>query len=68
MMFKFSYIEMAQAVADSMVADKKAALEKAQKAKSKGGATIAEKIAAEQERKANIQNACYVKMKEQVVK
>ena len=50
-------VAMAQTVADSMVADKKAALDKAQKAKSKGGNTIAEKIASEQERKANIQNA-----------
>ena len=45
---------MAQTVADSMVADKKAALDKAQKAKSKCGNTITEKIAAEQERKNNI--------------
>ena len=44
-------VAMAQTVADSMVADKKAALDKVKKAKSKGGNTIAEKIAAEQERK-----------------
>ena len=48
---------MAQTVADTMVAYKKAALDKVQKAKSKGGNTIAEKIAAEKERKANIAKA-----------
>ena len=48
---------MAQTVADAMVADKEAALKNAQKAKSKGGATIAEKIAAEKERKAAIDAA-----------
>ncbi len=45
---------MAQTVANGMVADKEAALKKAEKTKSKGGATIAEKIAAEKERTANI--------------
>ncbi len=48
---------MAQTVADGMVADKEAALNKLEKAKSKGGATIAEKIAAEKERKAAIDAA-----------
>ena len=45
---------MAQTVANGMVADKEVALKKAEKAKSKGGATIAEKIASEKERAANI--------------
>ena len=48
---------MAQTVANDMVKDKEKALKAAQNAKSKGGVTIAEKIASEQERKANIQNA-----------
>lgn len=48
---------MAQTVANGMVADKEAALKKLEKAKSKGGATIAEKIAAEKERKAAIDAA-----------
>ena len=48
---------MAQAVADDMVADKEAALKKLEKAKSKGGATIAEKIASEKERKTAIDAA-----------
>ena len=48
---------MAQTVADGMVADKEAALKKLEKVKSKGGATIAEKIAAEKERKAAIDAA-----------
>ncbi len=48
---------MAQTVADGMVADKEAALKKLEKAKSKGGATVAEKIAAEKERKAVIDAA-----------
>ena len=48
---------MAQTVADGMVADKEAALKKLEKAKAKGGATIAEKIAAEKERKAAIEAA-----------
>lgn len=48
---------MAQTVADGMVADKETALKKVEKAKSKGGATIAEKIAAEKERKAAIEEA-----------
>ncbi|MDD6007606.1 MAG: LPD5 domain-containing protein, partial [Bacteroidales bacterium] len=43
--------EMAQAVADSMVADKEAELKKIEKPKPKAGATIAEKIAAEKEHK-----------------
>ena len=49
--------DMAQTVAEQMVADKEAALKKVEKAKSKGGATIAEKIAAEKERKADIDAA-----------
>lgn len=48
---------MAQTVADGMVADKEAALKKVEKVKSKGGATIAEKIAAEKERKSAIEDA-----------
>lgn len=48
---------MAQTVADDMVADKEAALKKLEKAKSKGGTTPAEKIAAEKERKATIEKA-----------
>lgn len=48
---------MAQTVADGMVADKEAALKKLEKAKSKGGVTVAEKIAAEKERKAAIDAA-----------
>ena len=48
---------MAQTVANDMDKDKEKALKAAQNAKSKGGVTIAEKIASEQERKANIQNA-----------
>ncbi len=48
---------MAQTVADGMVADKEAALKKLEKSKSKGGETIAEKIAAEKERKAAIDAA-----------
>lgn len=48
---------MAQTVADGMVADKETALKKIEKAKSKGGATIAEKIASEKERKAAIEEA-----------
>lgn len=48
---------MAQTVADGMVADKETALKKVEKAKSKGGATIAEKIASEKERKAAIEEA-----------
>ena len=48
---------MAQTVADGMVADKEVALKKVEKAKSKGGATIAEKIAAEKEHKAAIEEA-----------
>ncbi len=48
---------MAQTVADGMVADKEAALKKLEKTKSKGGVSIAEKIAAEKERKAAIDAA-----------
>ncbi len=48
---------MAQTVADGMVADKRSALDKAEKAKSKGGNTVTEKIAAEKERKAAIEKA-----------
>jgi N12 class adenine-specific DNA methylase len=48
---------MAQTVADGMVADKDAALKKLEKAKSKGGVSIAEKIAAEKERKSAIDAA-----------
>lgn len=48
---------MAQSVADGMVADKKAVLKKVEKTKSAGGNTIAEKIAAEKERKAAIDAA-----------
>ena len=48
---------MAQSVADSMVADKEAELKKAEKVKPKGGTTIAEKIAAERERKNAVEQA-----------
>lgn len=48
---------MAQSVADGMVADKEAVLKKVEKTKSAGGNTIAEKIAAEKERKAAIDAA-----------
>lgn len=48
---------MAQSVADSMVADKEAELKKVEKAKPKGGTTIAEKIAAERERKNVVEQA-----------
>lgn len=48
---------MAQTVADGMVADKEDALRKLEKAKSKGGVSIAEKIASEKERKAAIDAA-----------
>lgn len=48
---------MAQNVADSMVADKEAELKKTEKAKPKTGTTIAEKIAAERERKTAIEQA-----------
>lgn len=48
---------MAQTVADGMVADKEAALKKLEKSKSKGGVTVAEKIASEKERKAAIEAA-----------
>lgn len=48
---------MAQSVADGMVANKEAVLKKVEKTKSAGGNTIAEKIAAEKERKAAIDAA-----------
>lgn len=48
---------MAQNVADSMVADKEAELKKIEKSKPKGGTTIAEKIAAERERKNAVEQA-----------
>ena len=48
---------IAQSVADGMVADMEAAVRRAEKAKVKGGTTIAEKIAAEKERVANIEQA-----------
>lgn len=49
--------DMAQTVVDGMVADKEEALKKLEKAKSKGGNSIAEKIAPEKERKAAIDAA-----------
>ncbi len=49
--------EMAQTVADGMVADKEAALKKIEKTKPKGGRTVEEKIAAEKERKAAVDAA-----------
>ena len=49
--------DMAQTVADGMVADKEEALKKLEKAKSKGGNSIAEKIASEKERTAAIDAA-----------
>lgn len=48
---------IAQSVADGMVADMEAAVKRAEKAKVKGGTTIAEKIAAEKERVATIEQA-----------
>lgn len=48
---------IAQSVADGMVSDKEAELKKVEKAKPKGGTSIAEKIAAEKERKATIDDA-----------
>ena len=48
---------MAQTVVDGMVADKEAALKKIEKSKAKEGVSIAEKIAAEKERKAAIEQA-----------
>jgi hypothetical protein len=47
----------AKAVADSMVADKEAELKKVEKAKPRGGTTVAEKIAAERERKNAVEQA-----------
>ena len=49
--------EIAQAVADDVVADKEAAVKKAESAKPKRGLTVAEKIAAERERRDNIARA-----------
>lgn len=49
--------DMAQTVVDGMVADKEEALKKLEKAKSKGGNSIAKKIASEKERKAAIDAA-----------
>lgn len=48
---------IAQSVADGMVADMEVAVKRAEKAKVKGGTTIAEKIAAEKERVATIEQA-----------
>ena len=48
---------IASTVVNSMIEDKKKALDKANKAKSKGGNTISEKIASEKERKAAIDKA-----------
>lgn len=48
---------IAQSVADGMVADMEVAVRRAEKAKVKGGTTIAEKIAAEKERVATIEQA-----------
>lgn len=47
----------AQAVANDMVADMAAAVKKAERAKSRGGATVSEKIAAERERKEAVDSA-----------
>lgn len=44
-------VEATDAMAEAMVEDKAKTLEKAEKAKSKGDATVTEKIAAEKERK-----------------
>ena len=49
--------QVAQNVAASMLADKEAALKRLQKSQPKGGTTIAEKIAAEKERQAAIDQA-----------
>ena len=49
--------ETAMVAVNSMIADKQDALKKAEKAKAKAGATITEKIAAENERVANIERA-----------
>lgn len=48
---------MAQSVAAAMLADKEAELKKIEKAKPKGGVSVAEKIAAERERKAAVEQA-----------
>lgn len=57
--------DMAQTVADGMVADKEEALKKLEKAKSKGGNSIAEKIASEKERKAAIDAAAALRKAEE---
>ena len=49
--------EIAMVAVNSMIVDKQNALKKAEKAKAKAGETIAEKIAAENERIANIEKA-----------
>ncbi len=49
--------QMAQSVIDATIADKESELKKIEKAKPKGAASITEKIAAEKERKAIIDNA-----------
>lgn len=49
--------DMAQAIAADMVSDKEAALKRAQSAKPRKGATVAEKIAAQKEHKAAIDRA-----------
>ncbi len=48
---------VAQSVAESMLADKQAALKKTEKAKPKGGTTVEEKIAGEKRRKEDIERA-----------
>lgn len=50
-------VEVAMSVAESMLADKVKVLKAVEKAKSKGGETVAEKIAAEKERMAAIEQA-----------
>ena len=50
-------VEVAMSVAESMLADKVKALKAVEKAKSKGGKSVAEKIAAEKERMAAIEQA-----------
>ena len=51
--------DMAQAVANSMVSDKQAALKKIERTKVKGGVSIAEKIAAEKEHKIAVEIATH---------
>lgn len=50
-------VEMAQAVADEMVADKRKELQRLEKAKVKSGSSVAEKIQAQRERKMAIEQA-----------